>query len=147
MVVLNLLANYFKQLKTKVMISMEIAEGIQGILGVMIPIVAIVGGLSLGFAGWYMRYRERMEMISRGMDLSKMELPKRQRSPLRSALTFLGVGVGLLVAYVLCHTIIAENPEQNAVIYVGCAFLFVGLGRVLTYLIEGKSQNNAGGVQ
>jgi peptidoglycan/LPS O-acetylase OafA/YrhL len=130
------------------MIGMEMVESnLEGVLGVMIPIVAIVGGLSLGFAGFYMRYRERMEMINRGMDVSKMEFPKRRRSPLRSALTFLGVGVGLLVAYVLCHTIIAENPGENVVIYVGCAFLFVGLGRFLTYTIESKNQNNTGGVQ
>jgi hypothetical protein len=122
-------------------------EDLQGVLGVMIPIVAIVGGLSLGFAGFYLRYRERMEMISRGIDVSKMEFPEKQRNPLRSALTFLGVGIGLLVAYVLCHTVIAENPGENAVIYVGCAFLFVGLGRALTFYIERKNQNNTTGVQ
>jgi hypothetical protein len=122
-------------------------EDIQGVLGVMIPIVAIVGGLSLGFAGFYLRYRERMEMISRGIDVSKMEFPKRQRSPLRSALTFLGVGTGLLVAYILCHTVIADSRDENVVIYVGCAFLFVGLGRALTFYIERKNPDNAGGVQ
>ena len=130
------------------MIGMEMVDTrLEGVLGLMIPIIAIVGGLSLGFAGWYMRYRERMEMISRGMDISQMEFPKRQRSPLRSALTFLGVGIGLLVAYVLCHTVLANDSGENTVIYVGCAFLFVGLGRMLTFFIEGKNQNNTGGIQ
>lgn len=132
------------------MIGMEMVEShIEGILGVMIPIIAIVGGLSLGFAGWYMRYRERMEMINRGMDISRMDFqfPKRQRSPLRSALTFLGVGVGLLVAYVLCHTVITDNTGENTVIYVGCAFLFVGLGRVLSHVMEKKGPADAGNAQ
>ena len=124
---------------------MEVVEGnIDGILGVMIPIIAIVGGLSLGFAGWYMRYRERMEMINRGMDLSKAEFPKTQRNPLRSALTFLGVGVGLLVAYVLCHTVLAGVGGEHEVIYVGCAFLFVGLGRILSLMLEKKGPADTG---
>ena len=36
----------------------------------MIPIVAIVGGISLAFGTIYLRSRERIELISRGVDIS-----------------------------------------------------------------------------
>ena len=116
-------------------------QDLQGVLGVMIPIVAIVGGLSLGFAGFYWRSRERMEMISRGMDVSKLnDMPRRRRSPLRSGLIVLGAGVGLLSAYVLCNTVIVDkNPgDDHAVIYFGFVATFIGLGMILSHMIEKK---------
>ena len=116
----------------------EIGNQIQGIIGVMIPIVGTVAGVSLAFGAIYLRYRERMEMISRGMDLSKSELPRRRRSPLRSGMVVLGAGVGLLLAYVLCSTEIADkNPgEDHVVIYFGFVATFVGLGLILSHLME-----------
>jgi Na+/melibiose symporter-like transporter len=119
----------------------EIGESIQGILGVMIPIVAIVGGLSLGFAGFYLRYRERMEMIARGIDVSKLDYPKRPKNRLRSAFIVLGVGVGLLLAYVLCNTVLANShpdEDQQTVIYFGVVITCVGLGMVLSHVLEKK---------
>ena len=118
----------------------EIGESIQGILGVMIPIVAIVGGLSLGFAGFYLRYRERMEMIARGIDISKLDSPKRPKNRLRSAFIVLGAGIGLLLAYVLCNTAIVDSHpgEDHTVIYFGFVATFVGLGMVLSHVLEKK---------
>ncbi len=124
---------------------MEMIETrLEGILGVMIPIVAIIGGLSLAFAMAYLKSKERMEMINRGMDVSKMEFPKRRRSPLRSAFTALGVGLGLLVAYVLDRTVLSGG--DNVVIYFGCVFLFIGLGRVLSHLLEKNEPNQTEGI-
>jgi hypothetical protein len=113
---------------------------LEGVLGVMIPIVAIVGGISLGFAGFYLRYRERMEMISRGMDVSKLDFPKRRRSPLRRGLTVLGAGIGLLLAYWLCNSgILKTNGNRDEmIIYFGFVATFVGLAMILSHMIEKK---------
>ncbi len=116
---------------------------LEGVLGVMIPIVAIVGGISLAFGSLYLRNRERMEMISRGMDISKlndMGMPKRRRSPLRSGLVVLGAGIGLLLAYVLCNNVIVDKypGDDHTVIYFGFVATFVGLGLVLSHLLEKK---------
>jgi len=117
---------------------------LEGILGIMIPIVAIVGGISLAMATVYLRSKERMEMINKGMDLSKAQLadfPRRKRrSPLRSGFIFFGAGLGLLLAYVLCHSaIIASRPgEDQTVIYLGFVGVFVGLGMILSHLLEKK---------
>jgi hypothetical protein len=127
---------------------MILEENIEGILGVMIPIVAIVGGLSLGFAGFYLRSRERMELINRGMDPSQADSSwfdrRRRRSPLRSGLTLLGVGAGLFVAYILCHTVITDGRpgEEHPVIYAGCIVTFIGIARILTYIIEKNEPEN-----
>ena len=112
---------------------------LQGILGVMIPLTSVVGGISLGFAGFYMRYRERMEMISRGMDPSKFDFPKRKRSPLRAGLIVLGAGLGLLFSYLLCNCgmINADNGGQAA-ISGGCIATFIGLGLILSHMLEKK---------
>lgn len=112
---------------------------LEGILGVMVPIVAIVGGLSLAGATMYLRSKERMEMISRGMDVSKFDFPKRKRSPLRGGFMWLGAGVGLLLAYYLCHTVL--SGEDNEVIYFGCVALFVGLGLILSHMLDKKDPN------
>jgi uncharacterized protein DUF6249 len=119
---------------------------LQGIIGVMIPVVAIVGGLSLGFAGFYLRYRERMEMISRGMDISALNnIPRRRRNPLRSGLVVLGAGLGLLSAYVLCNTVIVDKypGENHSVIYFGFVATFIGLGLILSYMLEKKGPTDA----
>ena len=117
-----------------------------GIIGVMIPIVSIVGGLSLGFAGFYWRSRERMEMINRGLDISKLDdTPRRRRSPLRSGLIVLGAGVGLLLAYFLCNSGLINAPDNRSqtAISAGCIATFIGLGMILSHIIESKQPKDA----
>jgi hypothetical protein len=132
-------------------------ESIQGILGVMVPIVAIVGGLSLGAASMYLKSRERMEMISRGMDVAAMEKARVEtyngrlgrRSPLRSGLIVLGVGVGLLLAYFICNSNMVPNrDEDHTVIYIAFVALFVGAALILSHLMEKRGPvNGANGLQ
>ncbi len=130
------------------MLQMINGNELQGILGVMVPIVAIVGGLSLAFANNYMRSRERLEMISRGIDVSAMNnkdysWPKRRRSPLRFGMMVFGAGIGLLLAYVLCRSM-AINDEDSHVIYGGFVATFVGLGMIISHLVEKKEPHNTG---
>ena len=127
----------------------NIDANVAPVLGIMVPIVAIVGGLSFAMASRYLKSKERMEMISRGMDVSafkdpnvleawSMEGRKSRKSPLRRGLVWLGVGLGLLTAYTICHTVLKTNGDEDTVIYFGSVSLFVGLGLILSHLIEGK---------
>lgn len=117
---------------------------IEGILGVMIPLVSVIGGISLGFVGFYLHYRERMEMISRGMDLSKLNGPRRRRSPLRSGLIVLGAGLGLLVAYFLCNSGLINAPDNGSQTAISAGFIatFIGLGMILSHMLEKKEPND-----
>ena len=111
---------------------------LEGVIGVMIPIVAIVGGISLAMGTIYLKSRERMEMISRGINVSQFDEPniKRRRNPLRSGLMVFCAGVGLLLAYYLCHTVF--TGEDNEIIYFGVVALFVGMGMIAGQLLEKK---------
>jgi hypothetical protein len=120
---------------------------LQNILGVMVPIVAIIGGLSLAFGIRYLKSKERMEMIARGMDVSALKgadmadainyAGRRRRSPMSNGLVFLGVGMGLLVSYYLCHSVF--TGDDNEVIYFGVIALFVGLALIIGHQMEKKT--------
>ena len=116
------------------------------IIGVMVPLAAVVGGLSLAFAILYLKSKERMEMISRGMDVSALKgmgiadeirRNRRRSIPLRLGLICLGAGFGLLISYGLCHTIF--TGDDNPVIYFGVITLFVGVALVVSHMLEKKS--------
>jgi general stress protein CsbA len=85
-----------------------------------------------------------MEMISRGMDVSAFKeldmaeaMGKRERrNPLRQGFIALGVGAGVLVSYVLCHTIFTGNDQW--LIYFGVVALFVGAAIIASHMMEKK---------
>jgi hypothetical protein len=133
-----------------IMVSLFDETNIEGVLGVMVPIIAIVGGISLAFGIAYLRSRERLELISRGVDVSKLDNTQkyldflqnkpgyrgRRRSPLRSGLVWLGAGLGLLTAYYIDNTFLPRG--DHPIIYFGFVGLFVGTGLVLSHLLEKK---------
>lgn len=118
------------------------------ILGVMCGLVAIVGGLGFAMANRYLKSKERMELISRGMDLSALKDPdianawameenKKPKSALRRGMVWLGVGLGLTIGYILCHSVLKDGDDAT-VIYFGCVAIFVGLGLVISHMVEGN---------
>ena len=103
------------------------------VLGVMIPIVAIVGAFIMIVYLRRFENAERMSMIEKGVDPTLFT--KRQRGntsgPLRASLLFIGAGIGLLFAYFLDR---AWNMEEVA--YFSMLFIFGGLGLGIAYLVE-----------
>ncbi len=131
------------------MVSLFDETNIEGVLGIMVPIIAIVGGISLAFGIVYLRSKERLELISRGVDISKLDNTQKyldliqnrgyrggRRSPLRRGLVWLGVGLGLLSAYYVSRTFLPEG--DHPVIYFGFVGLFVGSALILAHLLEKK---------
>lgn len=105
------------------------------VLGIMIPIIGIVGAFIMIVYLRRFENAERMAMIEKGVDPSLFAKKQRSNSsgPLRSSLLFIGAGVGLLIAYFLDR---AYNMEEVA--YFSMLFIFGGLGLGAAYLVEEK---------
>lgn len=105
------------------------------VLGIMIPIVAIVGTFVMIVYLRRFENAERMSMIEKGVDPALFT--KRQRGntsgPLRASLLFIGAGIGLLIAYFLDR---AYHMEEVA--YFSMLFVFGGLGLGIAYVVEEK---------
>jgi hypothetical protein len=105
------------------------------VLGIMIPIVAIIGAFTMIVYLRRFENAERMAMIEKGVDPTLFT--KRQRAntsgPLRASLLFIGAGLGLLFAYFL-----DRSWGMEEVAYFSMIFIFGGLGLGLAYLVEEK---------
>lgn len=105
------------------------------ILGVMIPMIAIVGAVITII--YLRRYEnaERMAMIEKGVDPSLFAKKSRSASgPLRAGLLLIGAGTGLLLGSILSNVFDMERP----VAYFSMILFFGGLGLIGAYVIEEK---------
>jgi F0F1-type ATP synthase assembly protein I len=112
------------------------------VLGVFIPIVAIVGAFVMIIFLRKYDNMERMAMIEKGMKAEDMNI-KRQRTtslPLRTSLLFIGVGLGILLGYILDHNFNMDEPG-----YFSMVFIFGGLGLAIAYLVEEKKLKEESG--
>lgn len=127
---------------------------------IMVP--ALFGIVTLGFYKLFELFvckKERLAIIEKmGEKLSpemlenKINLPSVGNvsfSALKFACLFIGLGLGLLVAYLICTTTIENYATPNAnwswevrqsvsVIYGACVLLFGGIGLLAAFLIELK---------
>jgi hypothetical protein len=112
-------------------------------LAILIPILVPISMFTMVFGIVYLRNRERMAMIERGMDprLNKpMNKPKSSGYNtfiLTWGLLLMGAGVGLFLAYLLDHTVFKTmSEEDNPAIYFALIAIFGGAGLFLSYRIE-----------
>jgi hypothetical protein len=109
-----------------------------GIIGVFIPIIISLGLFAMIFGIVYLRSREKMAMIERGMDPRNPDtLPRNTSVTLTSALLLIGSGFGLFLAYLLEVTVFPDGYDATA-IYFALIALFGGLGLFAAHLIERK---------
>lgn len=101
----------------------------------LIPILVPLGLFAMIFGIIYIKNRERMAMIERGMDPRNYKPQPAPWQNLKWGLLLIGAGLGLFVAYILEQTWFA-NAEDSEVIYFGLVALFGGIGLVISYRIE-----------
>lgn len=104
------------------------------VLAILIPIIAIIGGIIMVIYLRKYENDERMAMIEKG--LHPTDLPKRRSNtsgPLRFSLLLIGVGLGFIVGY-----FIDSNTNMEELSYFSMLFIFGGLGLGLSYIIEEK---------
>jgi tellurite resistance protein TehA-like permease len=112
-------------------------------LGILIPILVPITMFALIFGIVYLRNRERMAMIERGMDprLNKPKATGYNTYTLTWGLLLIGAGIGLFLAYVLDYTLFRNinADHDNPAIYFALIAIFGGSGLFLSYRIEKKS--------
>jgi len=98
-------------------------------------ISAIVFGFAYATIDLFVRRKERMLLIEKGIDAPSLT-PKSNRSvfALKLGLLFIGVAVGLLLGSVLAE--VTTLNEESA--YFSMIFLFGGIGLVISHFIEKK---------
>lgn len=107
--------------------------GVQ-IIGVFIPIIAIIGGVLIVIYLRKYSNDERMAMIEKGVDPSLFAKKSRHdTAALRASLLLIGVGVGFLLGYFLDRQFYMEE-----VAYFSMLFICGGLGLGAAYMIEEK---------
>lgn len=101
----------------------------------LVPILVPLGAFAMVFGIIYLRTRENMAMIEKGMNPKQWaNLPAPFRS-LKTGLLFFGAGVGLLAAYFISNNV---GHRDNEAIYFALIAIGGGLGLISSYAIEKK---------
>ncbi|WP_133300268.1 DUF6249 domain-containing protein [Mucilaginibacter terrenus] len=103
---------------------------------VLIPILVPLGFFAMIFGIFYIRNRERMAMIERGMN-PKVDLPQPHTN-LKWGLLLIGCGLGLFLAYLLDSTVLHHEGEENPAVYFSLIAIFGGIGLYLSYKADMK---------
>jgi Domain of unknown function (DUF6249) len=124
------------------------AEALEDLIGVSIPLVAIVMGIGIAFWRLYLdherrklQYEERKLMIERGLTPPPLppETPRRSlESSLRNGIILVSLGLGFAVAYVVRQggNLTAPNEGVTNGFAIAAPILFLlGLGYLVYYAI------------
>ena len=104
------------------------------VIGTLIPIIITLGAFAMVILIRRMENAERLKMIEKGIDVSKLQRPKKPGGSIKIALVAAGVGLGLLAGNLL-ETFTRLNDE---VAYFSMIFLFAGIGLLIGNSIVDK---------
>lgn len=105
----------------------------------LIPILVSLGAFAMVFGIIYLKTRENMALIEKGINPKVYTNSPAPYKSLKAGLLFLGVGIGLLAAYFIDSNMgrLLNEPIYFAMIAIGG-----GSGLVLSYVIEIKALRN-----
>lgn len=113
----------------------------EDIIGVFIPIVAILGAFLVVWRGIESKRALRMAMIEKGMDPSllveRSDESSKKYGALRFGMLLAGVGLGLLVAFVIVSSS-SIGSNMQPLVFISSALLFGGIGLIGYHLIANK---------
>src|SRR5688500_11322050 len=114
---------------------------------VLIPIVLFAGGFAMIFGIYYLRTRQNLAMIEKGMNPKEFANRPAPYKNLKWALLLIGAGMGLFLAYVLDNYVLMPGTVANtdyrdydryAPIYFALIAIGGGLGLFGSYKMEKK---------
>jgi hypothetical protein len=112
----------------------------------LIPITMFVGGFAMIFGIYYLKTRQNLAMIEKGMNPKEFANRPAPYKNLKWALLLMGAGVGLFLAYLLDNHVLPvptnqfghHNEDRNIPIYFALIAIGGGLGLFGSYRIEKK---------
>jgi hypothetical protein len=101
---------------------------------VLIPILVPLGGCAMIFGIIYLKSRENMAMIEKGMNPKEFANRPAPYRNLKNGLLLLGAGLGLAVAYLLTQYV--TRDDDNPALWFALLAIGGGLGLISSYKIE-----------
>lgn len=112
---------------------------------VLIPIIMFAGGFAMIFGIYYLKTRQNLAMIEKGMNPKEFANRPAPYKNLKWALLLIGAGIGLFLAYLLDNYVLTipsasyrYDDERNVPIYFALIAIGGGLGLFGSYKIEKK---------
>jgi len=110
----------------------------------LIPIVMFIGFFASAFGIYYLKTRQNLAMIEKGMNPKEFANRPAPYKNLKWALLLIGSGIGLFLAYLLDNYFLQRNGQNihghngNEAIYFSLIAIGGGLGLFGSYKIEKK---------
>ena len=109
---------------------------------VLIPIVMFAGGFAMVFGIYYLKTRQNLAMIEKGMNPKEFANRPAPYKNLKWALLLIGAGAGLFLAYLMDNYMLAgqstNHNGKNVPIYFSLIAIGGGFGLFGSYRIEKK---------
>lgn len=103
---------------------------------VLIPILVPLGGCALIFGLVYLKSRENMAMIEKGMNPKQFANRPAPYRNLKNGLLLLGAGIGLMLAYFITQYVL--HDDENPALWFAFIGIGGGLGLISSYRVEKK---------
>jgi hypothetical protein len=109
---------------------------------VLVPITLFAGGFAMIFGIVYLKTKENLAMVEKGMNPKQQYNRPAPFKSLKLGLLLLGAGLGLLLAFVIDNAMTPKgsfrHDDANAAIYFALIAMGGGLGLITSYAIERK---------
>lgn len=108
---------------------------------VLIPLTIFGGGFAMIFGIAYLKTRENLAMVEKGMNPKEQVNRPAPYKNLKWGLLLLGAGIGLFTAYFLDHYVLTKRPSHDdsiAFVYFALLAIGGGLGLIASYKVEKK---------
>ena len=103
--------------------------------GMLVPILVPIAMFAMIFGIIYLKTRENMAMIEKGMNPKQYANRPAPFRSLKAGLLFLGAGIGLFIAYMIDYNMAGEDHEP---VYFALIAIGGGLGLIGSYAVEKK---------
>ena len=103
----------------------------------LVPILIPLGAFAMIFGIFYLKTRENMAMIEKGMNPKEHAIRPAPYRSLKTGLLFVGAGLGLLMAFFIDNSMHMVDDSITA-IYFALIAIGGGAGLIVSYVMERK---------